>query len=486
VAEILLIEDEENLRFSIRRSLERSEHSVREFGCVEEGLAAFESAEPDLVLSDLNLPGSRTGLDLVRAIRQGGHDMPIVMMTAYGSVDSAVEAMKAGADEYLQKPLSLDELAVVIDRCLRQRLERNRLALYRRLEASRDHEREVLGASVAWLECLRLAERVAMLPVGSGQDLSAILLIGETGTGKGMLARHVHRTGAAAEDPFVQVNCSALPATLIESELFGHQRGAFTDARENRRGLFELADGGTIFLDEIGDLPLELQSKLLLVVEQGTYRRLGSTQERTVNTRIIAATNHDLARAVDEGRFRRDLYYRLNALTIPIPPLRERAGDAVVVAEHVLHRVGRKMQREFVLSRAARDAVAAHSWPGNVRELVNAVHRAAFLAPGEEIEPCDLALTNGPAPATPESDAGPGRAIRRDRAVRSADEIRFDFEEGSFTSDDLERHLIVNALRHVRGNVSRAAKLIGMNRSSLRYRIERYGLEPVIQDMVSS
>src|SRR5690606_33036198 len=208
-------------------------------------------------------------------------------------------------------------------------------------------------------------------------DLSAVLLLGETGSGKGVLARHMHSLADSAS-PFVHVNCSALPATLIESELFGHEKGAFTDARENRAGLFELAEGGTIFLDEIGDLPLELQSKLLIVVEQGTYRRLGGSKERRAHARVVAATNHDLARQVEAGRFRADLYYRLNALTITIPPLREREGDALLIARSLLKVAARKLHRpNLTLSEAAEQAIAAHHWPGNVRELANAIQRAA-------------------------------------------------------------------------------------------------------------
>ncbi len=482
MAKILIIEDEANLRYTARKSLERSGSVVTECETAEAALQLLEREEPDLILTDVNLGKGKTGIEFIRDVRAGGFDRPILVMTAYGSVDSAVEAMKAGADEYLQKPLSLDELSVVVDRSLKQRQERNRLRLYQRLEQTRDEDRTVLGESEAWKRTRVLAERVAGLPVGSGQQLSAVLLTGETGVGKGVLARFIHDQAAGPDEPFVQVNCSALPATLIESELFGHQKGAFTDARETRQGLFELADGGTIFLDEIGDLPLALQSKLLIVVEQGVFRRIGATKESRVNARIIAATNHDLATAVEEGRFRRDLFYRLNALTIPIPPLRERGDDAILIAEHALAQVGRKMKRpELRLSDEARKAIAEHAWPGNVRELLNSVHRAAYLAPADLVTPQDLGLG---ATVGTKSD-GALKAQRKEGKASSVEELAFDFARGAFSADAVEKHLIVEALRHCRGNVSKAAKLIGMNRSSFRYRIERYDLESLVQELAS-
>ncbi|NOG54986.1 MAG: sigma-54-dependent Fis family transcriptional regulator [Planctomycetes bacterium] len=336
MAKIVIIEDEENLRFSIAKRLQKAGHTTVESDTVEEALDLIEKDEPDAILTDINLAGKLNGLDLVRTVRENGFGGSVIVMTAYGSIENAIEAIKDGADEYLPKPISLEEVCLVLDRSLGNHKVRNQLTLYQRLARSKSKERSLLGESPAWQDVVSLAQRMAHLPVASGNELSAILLMGETGVGKGRLARYIHDNCPDPSAPFVHVNCSALPPTLIESELFGHQKGAFTDARETRQGLFELADGGTIFLDEIGDMPLEPQSKLLIVVEQGVYRRIGATSERKANARIIAATNADLMNRVEDGTFRRDLFYRLNPLTISIPSLRERGDDAVILAKHLL------------------------------------------------------------------------------------------------------------------------------------------------------
>lgn len=484
MAKIIVIEDERNLRYSVRKILERAGHTISDTDTVDDAWRIVQKSEPDLVITDVNLEAGGDGLDLVRRLRGDGFSGPIVVMTAYGSIESAIQAMKDGADEYLQKPLSMEELQVVVDRALENRRVRNRLNLYERLEKTRSTEEELLGESEAWKQSLKLAERLASLPIGSANDLSTILLLGETGVGKGMLARYIHRISSpSAKAPFVHVNCSALPPTLIEAELFGHEKGAFTDAKEARQGLFELADGGTIFLDEIGDMPVELQSKLLVVVEHGRIRRVGGSKERTVNARIIAATNHDLATQVEKNRFRRDLYYRLNALTIPIPPLRQRDGDGLVIADSLVRRARKKFGRPALeLSPEAVEAIREHSWPGNVRELANAIHRAALLAPRDVIEPADLGLAAAPSvPGTSNTN----QARRKVSTPARPEELTFDFESGAFTAEAVERRLIVVALEHSHGNVSRAAKLIGMNRSSLRYRLERYSLEELVQEIAA-
>jgi len=485
VAKILVIEDEENLRYSMKRTLAREGHVVEGAERIGPAWDLVVQHDPDVVITDLNLAGGDQGLDLVRRLRSEGIGAAVIVITAYGTVETAVEAVKHGADEFLQKPLSMEELKVVVGRAIENRKVRSRLSLYERIEKTSRGRETMLGRSVAWRRTVELAQRLAELPVKSGAEPTTILLLGETGVGKGMLARFIHDSSKERDEPFVHVNCSALPANLIEGELFGHEKGAFTDAREARQGLFELADGGTIFLDEIADMPIELQSKLLIVVEQGTLRRLGGAKERRVNVRIIAATNHDLLESVEKDIFRRDLYYRLNGLTISIPPLREREGDAALIAESLLAAAGRKFHRAGLsFSAAAKEAIAAHAWPGNVRELANVIQRAALLAESECIDAADLALA---APASTPSRATPQSTRDSRRAPASgADDLTFDFAHGSFTAEAVEERLIREALRHERGNVSRAAKLLGMNRSSLRYRIERYKLDQFIQDLAAT
>jgi two-component system response regulator PilR (NtrC family) len=505
VARVLVIEDEENLRFSMVRTLTKCGHAVSEASCLRDARALLTKQDFDLVLTDVML-GSENGVDLVRELRAEGYDGVVVVITAFGTVESAVGAMRDGADHYLQKPISMQDLQLQVDRALTHHRTARRLRLYERLERTHQDSDDVIGASEAWKRTLAFAERLAEIPLpperpgsgpdstlglaGGGMGLPTVLLMGETGVGKGVLARYIHtraqqahtpapagagRRAEAAADaapPFVHVNCSALPATLVESELFGHEKGAFTDANEARPGLFEMADAGTIFLDEISEMPIELQAKLLLVVEQGTFRRVGGTRERRVRTRVVAASNLDLDERARAGQFRRDLLYRLNAFTVRIPPLRERADDAVLIARAALDRLSRRYGRWAMgLTPAAEGSIRAHAWPGNVRELLNAVQRAQMLADRPEIEPHDLGLAPAPVGAhTPFMGGGSGNLV-------------FDFENGVHTLEEVEKTLVMQALLFTKGNVSRAARLIGLQRSSLRYRIEQFQLERYVSEV---
>ena len=493
MARILTIEDEENLRFSITRTLGRAGHDAHEADGIASAQQHLKDNGFDVVLTDVNLNGDN-GIDLVRRLRDDGFDGAIVVMTAFGTIENAVTAMKQGADDYLQKPLILEELVLLVDRLMEQRRLRTRLRLYQRMERAEARDPEVLGESSAWRQVIELADRLATLPVPAnpgdmagvaGSALPTILLIGDTGTGKGVLARYIHRrgeeplVGEGGDGPFVHINCSALPPTLVESELFGHEKGAFTDAREAREGLFEMADGGTVFLDEIGDMPTDLQAKLLTVLERGVFRRVGGKRDRYVRARIIAASNQDLDKAVEEKRFRRDLLYRLNAFTVRIPPLRERGEDAVQMAEAMLERFAREYGRQpLYLTDDARRAIRDHSWPGNVRELVNVMQRVAMLGEGSRVGATSLGLAPAASRAPTQLDipTDPGGA---------GSHIRFDFSNGTHTAEEVEKELIVQALHETHGNVSRAAKLIGMQRSSFRYRIERFDLEELVKEIAS-
>ncbi|GIW73940.1 MAG: hypothetical protein KatS3mg103_0462 [Phycisphaerales bacterium] len=473
MASILVVEDDQDLRFSIRATLERQGHAVLEAGSVERGLELFQSQAVDLVLTDLRMPG-QGGLELIGAVREEGFAGGVLVLTSDDSVATAVEAMKLGADEYLLKPLSVAELTLVVERTLERGRRDARLRLHERLASQPDGEAVSggpVGSHPAWQHAVELARRLASLPLpGSGQGpLPAVLLLGETGTGKGVLARLLHECSASQGQapPFVHVNCAALPASLIESELFGHERGAFTDAKAPREGLFEMARGGTIFLDEIGEMPLELQSKLLLVLESGTFRRVGGSRERSACARVVAATNQDLAGRVAQKQFRSDLFYRLNTFTITLPPLRERGQDALEIARDALARFAKRFGRQGLhLGPAAERVILEHDWPGNVRELVNAMQHAAMLSRSDRIEPSDLAIAR-PASAEPQG-------------------LVFDFERGPCTVEAVERALVEQALRHTRGNVTAAARLIRMQRSSIRNRIERYGLHDLVRELSAS
>jgi two-component system response regulator AtoC len=454
-----------------------------------EARGAVRARDFDLVLTDVMLGGD-SGLDLVRELRADGFEGAITVMTAFGTVESAVTAMRDGADDFVQKPLSMQGLAVRVTKWLEHRELARRAQLYERLEAAKFHEQQpMLGNSPAWRGAIDMADRLARLPLGQAEPgmpspLPAVLIIGETGTGKGVMARYLHQRaslGDKSRPPFVHVNCSALPATLVEAEVFGHEKGAFTDAKDARPGLFEMADCGTIFLDEIADMPIEMQAKLLLVVEHGTYRRVGGTKERSVRARVIAASNQSLEDRIGAGAFRRDLYYRLSAFTIRLPPLRDREDDAVTIAESLVERAARQFGRAALpVSGAARRAIMMHDWPGNVRELSNAVQRAVMLGEGPELMPVDFGLAepgpSAPKPVAPAAVAAP---------VSTGGSLVFDFENGPHTADAVERELIVQALSRTKGNVSAAARLVGMQRSSLRYRIERYGLERFVEEVAN-
>lgn len=510
MARVLVIEDEDNLRLSMTRTLGKAGHAVSEASCLRDARDLLHKQDFDIVLTDVML-GSENGVDLVRELRADGYDGVVVVITAFGTVESAVAAMRDGADHYLQKPVSMQDLQLQVERALRHQHTARRLRLYERLERASQESQDLVGESEAWKRTLAFADRLAEIPVlpahdatsgrgtsssegslgldADGMGLPTVLLMGETGVGKGLLARyiharatHVHAPGSkrlsssgvenGSSPPFIHVNCSAFPATLVESELFGHEKGAFTDANEARPGLFEMADGGTIFLDEISEMPIELQAKLLLVVEQGVFRRVGGTRERRVRLRIIAASNLDLDERARNGQFRRDLLYRLNAFTVQIPSLRERGDDAVRIARAALHRLSRRYGKGAGrLSTQAEEAIRRHDWPGNVRELLNAIQRAQMLSDGMEIEPFDLGLANVP------------NTAQTTRSEEKSDGLVFDFENGVHTLEEVEKALIMQVLLFTKGNVSRAARLIGLQRSSLRYRIEQYQLERYVSEV---
>jgi DNA-binding NtrC family response regulator len=457
----MLIEDEPGLASAIEAFLERRGVAVRAFPAAEPALRALGEAAPDLALVDLHLPGM-DGLAALAAIRRERPETLVIMMTAYSSVSGAVTAIKAGAVDYLTKPLDLDELGLVIDRAWEARRARSEIAYLRERSGHLAPVESLLGDSPVMRDTRQRILQVARVD-RLGDPGPTVLLTGETGTGKELAARAVHAAGPRSGGPFIEINCAAIPAALLEGELFGYERGAYTDARASKPGLFEAADGGTLFLDEIALLDPGLQAKLLKVIEDRAVRRLGALAPRRVDVRILAATNRDLDTAVREGAFRPDLLYRLRVLTVELPPLRVRGDDVSLLARHFLGRLAERYGLgDLRLSAAALAALQAYPWPGNVRELANVVERTALLHPAPVIEPRDLGLADSGAIGV---------------AVGAGGEVRVDFSRGAVDLERVERALIEQALAHAGWNRARAAELLGVTKETLRYRIEKHRLK---------
>jgi len=445
---ILIIEDEDKLRRVLELELRSGDFEVDQAATAEEGLKLSDRA--DLILTDLRLPGM-DGLELLRAIRRQNTRTPIIVMTAFGSVETAVEAMKAGAFDFLMKPFSLDHMTTVIRKALNLRaLEDENRSL--RAELGRRYEFDnIIGHSQAMQEIFATIERVA-------PSRATVLLGGESGVGKDLIARAIHYHSPRRHRPFVKINCTALPENLMESELFGYEKGAFTGANTAKPGRFEQADTGTAFLDEIGDVPPAIQVKLLRVLQEREFERLGSNKTLHIDVRIVAATNQDLRAALEQGTFRQDLYYRLNVVPIDIPPLRERPEDIPFLAEHFVHKLAKASdsQVESITDEAIRKLLGYH-WPGNVRELENVIERSMVMCAGTRLDAADIRLDTAP------------RA--RQQTASEA------FLPDGISLDDYEQSIIREALRRAGGNKSQAARLLGLTRNALRYRLSQMGLE---------
>jgi DNA-binding NtrC family response regulator len=435
---IILVEDDLELREFLREVLEEAGYAVGGFPSADEAFAYLAAGgAADAVVTDLIMPGMR-GHELLAEVRRTRPELNVIIITAFGAIDSAIALVKAGAYDYLTKPFGTDELLLTLERALEE--SRLRREVVRLADSSRSLPGFV-GASRAILEVYDLVRRAA----GSS---SPVLITGESGTGKELVARALHQL-SARNGRFVAVNCAALPENLLESELFGHEKGAFTGADREKQGLLEAAHGGTLFLDEVTELPASLQPKLLRALEEGEVRRLGATRARTFDVRFVAATNHDIEKQVDEGRFRSDLYWRLHVLHIHVPPLRERTADIPLLVEHFL--AGRSSSPDALA------VLTAYPWPGNVRELRNALERAATLAAGPEIRAQDL----------PPRIRDAGTA-----AVRISDASR-----RNLPLRDLERAYILEVLRQTGGNKSRAADILGLDRKTLYRKLDEYRAE---------
>jgi len=450
---VLVVDDERLIRWSLEQTLAKIGYEV---ATADTGAAALSSAReepPDLLLLDLKLP-DLDGIEVLRQLKAQQPTVQVVIMTAYADVGTAVEAMRLGAYDYLPKPIDFDGLAVTLRNALEARQLRQKVTLLREKLAP-SHFDHIVGESQVMREVVALARKV------SASGAITVLIQGESGTGKDILARAVHYESARVNEPLMEVTCTAMPETLLESELFGHERGAFTDAKAQKKGLIELADGGTVFLDEIGDMSPVLQAKLLRVLEERRFRRVGGTRDISVDIRVVAASNRDLRAAVEQGTFRKDLYYRLQVVTIMIPPLRERREDIPLLARHFLRHFSREFRKPAPgLVPEAERLLVEYDWPGNVRELRNVIERAMILIEGDTLGLGDLPPEIGSRAVTP--NPAPHFALPPDGVVLEA----------------VERDFVRQALERTHGNQTRAARLLGLTRDELRYRVKKFDLGP--------
>jgi two-component system response regulator AtoC len=444
---ILVVDDEALIRWSLTERLRSEGYEVLE---AETGGAALEKLPEavDLVLLDYKLPDT-DGVSVLRKIKEFDRDILVIMLTAFASVETAVEAMKLGAYHFANKPFNLDEVVATVERALETTRLRREVRQYRTNAARPYSLQSIVGASTSMTALRALVARVATSPA------STVLLTGESGTGKDLVAKVIHYTSDRATRPFMNITCSALPEQLLESELFGHERGAFTDARLQKRGLLESADGGTVFLDEIGEMVPALQAKLLRFLEEKAFKRVGGAQDIRVDVRVIAATNRNLEEEVTKGRFRSDLYYRLNVLPIAIAPLRSHAEDVALLTAYFIDGFNSEFRKRIQgASPAAYAALERYGWPGNVRELRNVVERAMLLSDAQRLEAKDFASVT--------------------TTVGSGED--FELPAKGVDLEELERSLVVQALKRAGGNQTKAAALLGLNRDQIRYRVEKFGL----------
>lgn len=458
---VLIIEDETILAKNIRLYLERMGFDVRTAESAEDGQQQIEQFRPDIILLDYQLPG-RNGLEFLAQLHRQDPGIPVVMLTGQASVDMAVEAMKLGAVDFLTKPIVLGKLKLLIEKVLGAERTEKTLAYYRDRDSQGSGIARLLGESHPIRQLKDLVQRLLEAEAALGDDEPpAVLITGETGTGKEVLAKAIHYDGPRKSGPFIELNCGSIPAQLLEAELFGHERGAFTDAKERKLGLVEAADGGTLFLDEIGDMDAALQVKLLKLLEEKTVRRLGSVRDQKVNVRIIAATHQPLERLVSEGRFRSDLFFRLRIVQLALPALRERSEDILLLARHFLaHQCGRYHKGPLRFSAEAEKAMLSYPWPGNVRELRNIIEQTVLLAITPLIEPAHLpfcAMLGGPLASNPPAQENSPL-------------------ESGLTLEQAEREMLSQALNKTAWNVTHAARILGISRDTLRYRLDKHSL----------
>ncbi len=490
-AKILVADDEQNLRRVLVTMLRRDGHEVVQAASGAEAIAQL--ADVDVVITDLRMPGA-DGMEVLRTAAKSFPQVPVIMITAYGSVGQAVEAIKAGAFDYIEKPFEQDSIRTIVEKAIGQAAA-NRMAPRQTLDPASDSEVSgrfgLVGQSLEIQNIFAVIEKVADTP-------STVLITGESGTGKELVAKALHEHSSRRTGPFIKINCAAIPKTLMESELFGYEKGAFTGATSSKPGRFELADRGTLFLDEIGEIPVEMQVKLLRAIQESEFERVGGLKTIKVDVRLVTATNRDLEQEIQRGSFREDLYYRLNVVPLHIPPLRKRTGDIPLLVTHIIRKFNERLKK--TISGIADDALAvleAHSWPGNIRELENVLERTILFTKGDRIERTDLQLAGAndaahahvaapPAPpaatATPQSGSGPITPPIYDEDDDAVVGEHVGSASGSLKdivraeTSRVERELIVKALEETGGNVTQAARLLKISRKSLQMKMKEFGL----------
>jgi two-component system response regulator PilR (NtrC family) len=453
--DILLVDDERSMREFLAIYLRRAGHRVEAAASGAEARKALEAREFDVVITDLRMPDA-TGLDVLADAKRLHPETQVIVVTAFATAETAIAAMKAGAYDYLTKPFKVDEVGLVVERAFERRvLHRQNVALRDEIKGRFRLDR-LLGKSAPMQRVFEMLRKIAAAK-------TSVLLIGESGTGKELAARALHELGPRADHPFVAVNCGAIPEALLESELFGHMKGAFTGASSDKVGLFEAAHSGTIFLDEIGELPVSMQVKLLRVLQERKVKRVGGVHEKEIDVRVVAATNRDLEAEVEKGTFRQDLFYRLNVIQLRLPPLRERREDIPLLVDHFIRKFSAEHGRTITgIDPDAMSALMAHSFPGNVRELENLIERAVTLAPADRVSADSLPTLASLSPESPTVGPAPGLP-----------EAGIDLEK---VVEDFERALIIKALDRTRGNRTEAARLLGVTFRSLRYRLSKLGI----------
>lgn len=468
---VLIVDDERTLARAVKAFLGEAGYEAEVAGDGERALELLPTLRPDVVFADVRLPGM-SGIDLLRRIREFDPAISVIIMTAYGTIEGAVEAVKLGAFDYMKKPVDLEELKLLADRARETAVLKQELSYYRRRAASEVSFGGILGRSPAILAVVDQVRQVAAL-----DETPPILITGETGTGKGLVARTLHKSGSRAGKPFIDVNCTALPANLMEAELFGYERGAFTDAKESKLGLFEAAEGGFIFLDEVGDLELSLQGKLLRAIEDRTVRRVGGIRDRRIDVRILAATNRNLEREIQQNHFRGDLYFRLAVILLHLPALRDRGEDALLLAEHFLQRFSAKYGKDVRrIDSRARDLLLAYPWPGNVRELSHVIERAVLWSRDSTLTLEHLSLTS-PIGIGPDGGALDKEALASEPATLKSPAPSPQLPAQAGDLSQWERSMIERALQEAGGNQTKAAQRLGITRDTLRYRLKKFGLQ---------